>query len=477
MLREHANVISKIRMLLDSVATAVSFGITALLWSLSLALHIPCSPTDLLVLLGVNVLVWPAVFYSRKLYSSFRFEPITRQIKDLLVASMLSAVLLMALITIFKLPIPGRKFLFMFITINVLMLITKRLVLNIVTRALRRRHFNTRHIVVVGSGREALDLIDSIKRNPGWGIQILGIVQDSDQPNRVARHLQISIKGYPVLGSIKDLELILDRNVVDTVFFAISPWNIHHVRPSIMKCIEQGISVRVSGEFFRETPYVSTAFDHMDTLPVLSFMTVDRNAYQLMLKEFFDRASAGLALLVLSPFFALIALAIRLESRGPVFFRQKRVGVNGRIFEMYKFRSMCADAEQKKKELAAFNEMSGPVFKMTNDPRITRVGSFLRKTSLDELPQLINVVMGDMSLVGPRPPLPSEVKHYDNWQKRRLSVKPGITCIWQVSGRNNIDFDTWMKMDLQYIDNWSLGNDAKLLLKTVPAVLMQRGSK
>jgi lipopolysaccharide/colanic/teichoic acid biosynthesis glycosyltransferase len=171
------------------------------------------------------------------------------------------------------------------------------------------------------------------------------------------------------------------------------------------------------------------------------------------------------------------AIAIRLTSPGPVFFKQQRCGLNGRLFTMYKLRSMMDNAEQTRFELEALNEMDGPVFKSSRDPRRTAVGRFLRKFSIDELPQFYNVLRGDMSLVGPRPPLPQEVARYERWQRRRLSMKPGITCLWQVSGRNEINFQDWMKLDLTYIDNWSLLLDLKILLKTVPVVILGRGAR
>jgi exopolysaccharide biosynthesis polyprenyl glycosylphosphotransferase len=190
-----------------------------------------------------------------------------------------------------------------------------------------------------------------------------------------------------------------------------------------------------------------------------------------------DVVCAGLGLLLLSPLLILTALLIKIEDpKGGVFFGQERSGLYGLTFKMWKFRSMVSNAEELREKLEAENEMDGPVFKIKNDPRITRVGRFLRKSSIDELPQLWNVLTGDMSLVGPRPPIPAEVEKYERWQMRRLSMRPGITCIWQVSGRNNIDFDTWMKLDLQYIDNWTLFLDLKLLLKTLPVVLLRRGA-
>ena len=194
-----------------------------------------------------------------------------------------------------------------------------------------------------------------------------------------------------------------------------------------------------------------------------------------MIKTAFDYVAGAVGFVVALPVFAVIVLAIKLTSKGPVFFKQERSGLNGRRFQLYKFRTMVDNAEELRETLEAQNEMTGPVFKMANDPRITAVGKILRKISLDEFPQIINVLKGEMSVVGPRPPIPSEVGEYDLWQRRRLSMKPGITCIWQVNGRNKIDFGEWMKMDLEYIDNWSLWLDFKLLLQTVPAVLMATG--
>jgi len=205
-------------------------------------------------------------------------------------------------------------------------------------------------------------------------------------------------------------------------------------------------------------------------MPALVYRSVPENRAALYLKSLFDKIGALVGLTLALPIMLVTALLIRLESKGPVFFKQWRTGENGKPFKLYKFRTMCVDAEDRKKSLADQNEMSGPVFKISKDPRITTVGRFLRKYSIDELPQFINILKGEMSLVGPRPPLPSEVSNYQPWQHRKLSIKPGVTCLWQVNGRNTVDFDEWMRLDLEYIDNWSLALDAKILLRTVPTV-------
>ena len=206
------------------------------------------------------------------------------------------------------------------------------------------------------------------------------------------------------------------------------------------------------------------------------YLSVRHKPFQRALKRAFDLAASLVALALLSPLIAAVAVLIKATSRGPILFRQERVGLHGQTFHMLKFRSMVVNAEELKAKLMAHNEQSGPVFKMAFDPRITAVGRFIRKFSIDELPQLLNIVRGEMTIVGPRPPIPSEVAQYEAWQRRRLSVRPGLTCVWQVSGRNAISFEGWMYLDMQYIDHWSLGHDFQLILKTVPVVLTGRGA-
>jgi exopolysaccharide biosynthesis polyprenyl glycosylphosphotransferase len=216
--------------------------------------------------------------------------------------------------------------------------------------------------------------------------------------------------------------------------------------------------------------------DEIESVPLLTFTTIPTNEAALAVKRLSDIVISAGALILLSPLMLVAAAVIKLTSPGSVFFVQKRSGLNGRIFDFYKFRSMYRDADQRKDELRARNEMDGPVFKIKSDPRITPAGRFIRKSSIDELPQLWNVFKGDMAIVGPRPPVPAEVEKYERWQRRRLSMKPGITCIWQVSGRNMIKFNDWIRLDLAYIDNWSLWLDLKILIKTVPAVLTGKGA-
>lgn len=278
----------------------------------------------------------------------------------------------------------------------------------------------------------------------------------------------------PVLGPLTHLEQLLLDNTIDQVL--LTEWD-HDALQQVARCCEEpGVPFSVAANFLNLTLAQPRLERHSST-DLLTFSTLPSAPIALATKRILDIAGAVLLLLLSAPIMLLAAAAIRLTDGGPVLFSQERVGRFGRRFTMLKFRSMILDAEKGRADIAHLNEMDGPVFKATRDPRITRVGRWLRRLSIDELPQLVNVLRGEMSLVGPRPPLPDEVTSYQRWQRRRLSVRPGLTCIWQVSGRNQLDFDTWIRLDLEYIDNWSLLLDIKLLLQTVPAVLTGYGAR
>jgi exopolysaccharide biosynthesis polyprenyl glycosylphosphotransferase len=280
----------------------------------------------------------------------------------------------------------------------------------------------------------------------------------------------------PVLGKVARLEEVLCQVPVDIVYIAGNAQK-HgaEMQNAVKLCERFGIPFALPAHTFRmdrarpeDGRAVADGFMH--------FVTHAPAPHQQAIKRLFDIISSAAALVALSPLLVGVAVAIKLTSRGPIFFKQKRVGLHGKTFDMLKFRSMVINAEELKEKLAALNEQTGPVFKMKNDPRITGIGRFIRKYSIDELPQLLNVLRGEMSVVGPRPPVPKEVEKYAAWQRRRLSVRPGLTCIWQVSGRNQISFEDWMYLDMQYIDNWTLLTDLSLILKTVPVVVTGRGA-
>jgi exopolysaccharide biosynthesis polyprenyl glycosylphosphotransferase len=243
------------------------------------------------------------------------------------------------------------------------------------------------------------------------------------------------------------------------------------IQDIIRLCEIEGVEVWLLGSFFK-TSVARARVDEFQDLPMLTFSTTPSASWALFTKRLLDLAGSFVLLALTSPIILAAALAIKWTSPGTIIFRQERCTLYGRTFTMYKFRTMVDEAEQLRTELEARNEQAGPVFKIREDPRITPVGRFIRRYSIDELPQLINVLKGDMSLVGPRPPIPSEVAKYESWQRRRLSMRSGITCIWQTMGRNEVTFEDWMKLDLEYIDRWSLLLDAQILLRT-PAVVLR----
>jgi exopolysaccharide biosynthesis polyprenyl glycosylphosphotransferase len=277
---------------------------------------------------------------------------------------------------------------------------------------------------------------------------------------------------------VKELVALLHKTSPHSVVINAKHTFFGQVEKAILACEREGVEAWLVADFFK-TQISRTTFDDLHGRPVLVFRSAPETSWQGICKHVIDMAGALFWLIVLSPLLIAVAAAIRMTSPGPVLFRQERCGLHGRPFTMLKFRSMVTDAEQRQHELEALNEMGGPVFKLSKDPRVTRIGMFLRKYSLDELPQLFNVLRGEMSLVGPRPLPVYEVEKFDDpAHRRRLSVKPGLTCSWQVSGRNEVrDFREWVRMDLEYIDNWSLWLDLKILVRTIPVVLAGTGAR
>ncbi len=326
----------------------------------------------------------------------------------------------------------------------------------------------SRQILIVGTGEGARKTADRLLRTPEIETGIAGFMD-------FHRRGLWSYRDIPLIGHPSEIGRIIANCQIDAIFVALDPEDLPRTEKLFATAEKMGVPVCFVPEIFQ--PCISNIRPEMiNGMPVVVYRAVPENQLVLAVKYVLDKVGAICGLLLALPILVATALAIKIDSKGPVFFRQTRSGLNGKPFKLYKFRTMCANAEAQKAKLETLNEMSGPVFKVKNDPRVTKVGRFLRKTSLDELPQFLNVLNGDMSLVGPRPPLPKEVAEYEPWQHRKLSVKPGVTCTWQVSGRNNIDFDDWMRLDLDYIDNWSLWEDTKILAKTIPAVLKGSGA-
>ena len=316
---------------------------------------------------------------------------------------------------------------------------------------------NRRHLLLVGHPDDAVSILEWL-RDPvnAAHYELVGLLRP---PGTAAP------AGVDDLGPDERFSDVLHSRVVDDVMLLPAHLPADSVAAWLKQCQVEGIETLVFASHLKPT-IARLELEEIGDSPVLLYTTAIRSVWALAVKRLMDIAMSGAALLLLSPLFAVVALIIKRSSPGPVFFAQKRCTYHGRIFPMYKFRTMVANAEEIRDQLAGQNEVSGPVFKIKNDPRVTPVGRFLRKYSLDELPQLWNVFCGDMSIVGPRPPIPAEVAQYENWQRRRLSMRGGCTCLWQIGTRNDMPFEDWMRLDLKYIDTWSLGLDLKIILKT-----------
>jgi exopolysaccharide biosynthesis polyprenyl glycosylphosphotransferase len=316
-----------------------------------------------------------------------------------------------------------------------------------------------KRFILVGVASEVAQLRRQIAAHPDEGLDAVAEVDLARDP-------------------VEKLVALLHEHSVNGVIISAEHTQFEEIEAAIRACEIEGVEAWLVADFFR-TQISRTTLDDFYGRPVLVFRATPEVSWQSVVKQILDFVLAGIMLVLLSPLLLLVAGLVKVTSPGPVFFRQQRAGLNGQPFTMFKFRTMVSNAEQLKHELAVLNEMSGPVFKITKDPRVTPMGRFLRRYSIDEFPQLINVLRGEMSLVGPRPLPVDEVQRFDDVaHRRRLSVRPGLTCLWQVSGRNEVsDFKEWVRLDLEYIDNWSLWLDVRILLRTIPVVLTARGAK
>ena len=363
----------------------------------------------------------------------------------------------------------SRPFLVLFVAFAWLFLFLFRIFAGRLVGLIRREFGALHYVMVVGTGERALHLGEVLERSQSFGIRLRGFLSEDGQP-----HSEIRLDGvYPVLP-LSDLPKLLERQVIDEILFAVESEKLASLEETFLLCDEEGVRTRVAVDFF---PHVNSEvyLERLSQTPLLTFSAAPHDEIRLLLKRTIDVVVAALGLLVLSPFMAAAVALVRLTSPGPAIFRQERCGLNGRRFVFYKLRSMCANAEKMKADVAHLN-VKTTAFKIPQDPRLTPIGRWLRKFSIDEWPQLWNVLKGDMSLVGPRPAVPDEVGRYRRWQRRRLRMRPGLTCLWAISGRDTLDFDTWMKMDMQYIDTWSLALDWKILLRTIPRVLIGKGA-
>jgi exopolysaccharide biosynthesis polyprenyl glycosylphosphotransferase len=366
----------------------------------------------------------------------------------------------------------SRVFLVLFFVISMTLVVAAQPLFRIIYFRLKRKKGKTgkKYMLMVGNDFSARSLVRSFEKEIIENFEIIGFL--TYRPTN-----KQTFMGYKVLGTVDNLESVIAENVVDKIMVLPNRNHIEEIRDIVKTCEIEGVEIFVYSDVF-DLSMADMDIVKYDGKHIVKFSLSEKEPYSLMAKRFIDILGSLVILILISPILIATIIAIKIENKNKssVFYVQDRCGVNGRKFKMFKFKSMRDGSDKLKAKLLSINEAEGPVFKMKNDPRVTKVGVFIRRYSIDELPQLYNVLIGDMSLVGPRPPIPSEVKQYDRWQRRRLSMKPGLTCIWQVSGRSNIPFEKWVKMDLEYIDNWSILLDFQLLLKTIPAVLTGKGA-
>jgi len=363
----------------------------------------------------------------------------------------------------------SRFFLALYASLTWIFLLIFRLTAGRVVGVIRREFAAPHYVMVVGTGERALRMAQALEQSALYGVRLRGFFRESESGPR-----EIALGSvYPVYA-VAELAGILRQHVVDEIVFAVGSESLAELEEVFLFCDQEGVRTRVAVDFF---PHVNStvSLDHLGVTPLLTFSAAPDDEIRLLVKRVTDIVIAAAGLVVLAPCMAIVALLVRLTSPGAAIFRQVRCGLNGRRFVFYKFRSMCDNAEELKPSLEHLNTRE-TAFKIPDDPRLTPLGRWLRKFSIDEWPQLWNVLRGDMSLVGPRPAVPSEVENYQLWQRRRLRMRPGLTCLWAVCGRDNVDFETWMKMDMQYIDNWSLALDWRILLRTIPRVITGRGA-
>jgi exopolysaccharide biosynthesis polyprenyl glycosylphosphotransferase len=422
---------------------------------------------EFLVIAFLIIPIWFVLLELFELGEMTRIQNYMHLLKRYVLVISLGAISIAIFARIFDFEWLTPKVIIMFSVFNFFVLAIEKVTNWMILRYFRRKGYNSRMILIIAD-ESSSDFIKQIIETAEWGYRIWGIMTTSPQIR-----WEFGDR-YPIYSEDEDFAQLIDEKVIDEVFYCKQDFNTRSIKELIRDCREVGVSFYIHNKVLSFSG-LSPKLYFLNHQFFLSFRNTPDRYFATKVKGIIDFFLSAIILILISPFMLAIAVAIKLDDGGPVFFNQIRVGRHGRLFNCLKYRTMVTNAEELKEKIMDLNEQEGPVFKIKNDPRVTRVGRFLRKTSLDELPQFLNVLMGDMSIVGPRPPIPSEVKQYKRELKRRLSINPGITCIWQVSGRNSIPFEKWMEMDMEYIDNWSLMLDFVIMLKTFKVIFARNG--
>jgi exopolysaccharide biosynthesis polyprenyl glycosylphosphotransferase len=427
------------------------------------------TPAESALLMGVSMVAWVALGYWWELYDRIDSAHPRVILRDTFRQCLMGVAALILFEYLDRMDL-SRPFVALFAGYAWVILCLVRLNSGRILRLLRREFGAAHYVMIAGLGEPARRLGRQLEGEAQYGIRLTGFLADSTDPPTDEVELERSYPVYP----LSKLPEMLRSEVIDEVIFAVDSRRLAELEEILLLCDEEGVRTRVAVDFF---PHVNSQvyLDRLGTSPLLTFSATPHDEIRLLVKRLTDIVLASAALVLLFPVMLLVALIIRITSPGPAIFRQVRCGLNGRRFVFYKFRSMCDNAHDMRDSLKHLSERQ-LAMKIPDDPRLTGVGRWLRKFSIDEIPQLWNVMKGDMSLVGPRPAVPEEVEQYQRWQRRRLRMRPGLTCLWAVCGRDAVDFETWMKLDMQYIDSWSLALDWKIILLTIPQVVSGRGA-
>jgi exopolysaccharide biosynthesis polyprenyl glycosylphosphotransferase len=417
----------------------------------------------------IAAISWHILFRLIGLYETTRLRRKFKVYIEILKATSLGTVIISVIANAFYAIMVISYFILIFWVSATTLTILTRMSMRMLLHIMRNRGRNLRNIVVVGTNEKARQFVKEIRERKDIGYHVIGFVDNECAADGEA---------ITILSDLNHFENVLNKQVIDEVVIALPAHSFYReIREVLSQCAEQGIIVRFIADMLFDLPHTKSTIEYLNDSPMLTFYMGPPDRFLLRIKRIMDITVSALALILLAPLFIIIGILIKIDSRGPIFFVQERVGYNKRRFEFYKFRTMTSDAEERQAELEHLNELSGPVFKIKDDPRITKIGKVLRKTSMDEMPQFFNVLKGDMSLVGPRPLPLRDYKHFEeNWQKRRFSIRPGLTCLWQIQGRSELSFEKGIEFDMEYIDHWSLLLDLKILVKTIPAIFSGTGA-